>query len=39
MFPIEMAKYLRPGFHPSSMGDPDLARNYLATSPAARAAG
>ncbi|MCM3893718.1 metal-dependent hydrolase [Gordonia sputi] len=30
--------YLRPGFHPSSMGDIDKAVRYLAISPAARAA-
>lgn len=30
--------YLRPGFHPSGMGDIDKAVRYLAISPAARAA-
>ncbi|MFW0797271.1 metal-dependent hydrolase [Gordonia sp. CPCC 205515] len=30
--------YLRPGFHPSTMGDIDKAVRYLAQSPAARAA-
>jgi uncharacterized protein len=35
----EIPKYLRPGFHPSQMGSLDSAVRYLATSPAARAAG
>lgn len=38
MFLVELPKYLMPGFHPSGMGDMDLALNYLASSPAARAA-
>jgi predicted metal-dependent hydrolase len=35
----EIPKYLRPGFHPSQMGSLDSAVRYLASSPAARAAG
>ncbi len=38
LFLTEMPQYLRPGFHPSAMGDLDKALKYLATSPAARAA-
>lgn len=34
----ELPNYLRPGFHPSEMGSLDVALQYLATSPAARAA-
>ena len=34
----QMYYYLRPGFHPSSMGDISKAVRYLALSPAARAA-
>lgn len=37
-FSTELPSYLRPGFHPSSMGPLDSAIQYLATSPAARAA-
>ncbi|MEB3031851.1 metal-dependent hydrolase [[Mycobacterium] nativiensis] len=38
LFVTELPKYLAPGFHPSTMGSLDAALNYLATSPAARAA-
>lgn len=37
-FVTELPAYLRPGFHPSQMGSLDKAIQYLATSPAARAA-
>ncbi|QIS20038.1 metal-dependent hydrolase [Nocardia terpenica] len=37
-FLTELPPYLRPGFHPSSMGSLDKALHYLAISPAARAA-
>ncbi len=36
-FLTEIPVYLRPGFHPSSMGSLDQALRYLATSPAANA--
>ena len=35
---VQLALYIRPGFHPSSMGDIDKAVQYLAKSPAALAA-
>lgn len=35
---VQLGHYIRPGFHPSSMGDIDKAVRYLATSPAALAA-
>lgn len=35
---VQTYYYLRPGFHPSSMGDIDKAVRYLAISPAARGA-
>lgn len=35
---VQLALYIRPGFHPSDMGDIDKAVQYLATSPAALAA-
>jgi uncharacterized protein len=35
----QMPQYLNPRFHPSKMGDIDVAVRYLAKSPAARAAG
>lgn len=35
---VQLALYVRPGFHPSSMGDIDKAVRYLAQSPAALAA-
>ncbi|AMY53515.1 MAG: metal-dependent hydrolase [Rhodococcus sp.] len=35
---VQLALYIRPGFHPSKMGDIDKAVRYLATSPAALAA-
>ncbi|ORM27727.1 metal-dependent hydrolase [Williamsia sp. 1135] len=35
---VQLGLYIRPGFHPSSMGDIDKAVRYLATSPAALAA-
>ncbi|AYJ50771.1 metal-dependent hydrolase [Rhodococcus sp. P1Y] len=35
---VQLALYVRPGFHPSDMGDIDKAVHYLATSPAALAA-
>jgi predicted metal-dependent hydrolase len=38
-FLTEIPPYLKPGFHPSGMGSPDKAIAYLATSPAAHAAG
>jgi uncharacterized protein len=38
-FLTEIPVYLRPGFHPSSMGSLDQALRYLATSPAANADG
>jgi len=34
----QMYFYLRPGFHPSTMGDISKAVRYLAVSPAAQAA-
>ncbi|HTK63765.1 MAG TPA: metal-dependent hydrolase [Pseudonocardia sp.] len=38
-FLTEIPPYLKPGFHPSGMGSPDKAIAYLATAPAAHAAG
>jgi uncharacterized protein len=35
-FLTEIPVYLKPGFHPSQMGNLDKALHYLATSPAAR---
>lgn len=37
-FVTEVPPYLKRNFHPSSMGPLDKALQYLATSPAARAA-